>query len=480
MSTSAGWRYPKKTHPPGTGLSAKSALLIIGVVFITLLFLVLVLFVLNGECVSVHCLPTATLGATRTLAPSSIQFYVELCNTGAPCNKTAISVADDKCPAAPAPGTRLSVLALYFAEYVRHDLLRFQEDSLVTTSTANSCPVYLNEATPYVDMEQLYSADPVFMRAVLRTGTGGTLLVDPGNLAPTHPDTGEFVLGDARIANSSAMLAFQTLWIREHNWWAARLHTTVPVPLPLRDPVALDQYLFLVARRIVIAEMQSVVWNEWLPALLGESRFTPGLADEVGEGPDLISPSWAFVAAHAHHLFPGSLRQWGHTGLLTNYTLAQVELSPYASGLAGAAENVLAGAWATPACAGGNATVHSALSGRAGSALNATVQAGIKNWPDFGRMASSGATLAPNDTCSSLLGAWGQAPAPFLGFTANEIIRGTFARIRDADPDYYRRSENKLLSSSWRAQVDRTTLFHIIERNFAAVQPGDSRNLFIV
>ena len=101
-----------------------------------------------------------------------------------------------------------------------------------------------------------------------------------------------------------------TLWLREHNRVAAQLRSF--------KHHWQDEKLFQEARRIVIAEMQHIIYNEWLPIILGsaymdrtglatlESGYSNAYFSE-GSSPDQFDPRVTNEFATAAFRFGHSL-----------------------------------------------------------------------------------------------------------------------------------------------------------------------------
>lgn len=94
-----------------------------------------------------------------------------------------------------------------------------------------------------------------------------------------------------------------TLWHREHN----RIATELAALNPMWD----DETLYQEARRIVIAEIQSITYNEWLPTVLGKHYLNRiKSVDAFSEGVDpTISNSFATAAMQfVTSLMQGTIR----------------------------------------------------------------------------------------------------------------------------------------------------------------------------
>ena len=72
--------------------------------------------------------------------------------------------------------------------------------------------------------------------------------------------------GDVRVNEQLNLIVMHTVWMREHNRVARSLSRL--------NPGWSDETTFQEAKRIVVAEYQHIVYNEWLPVILGAEYMT--------------------------------------------------------------------------------------------------------------------------------------------------------------------------------------------------------------
>jgi hypothetical protein len=139
---------------------------------------------------------------------------------------------------------------------------------------------HINKITSFLDCSAIYGSD-LETAHYLRTFTNGKLRVSEGNLLPWNTADGEFnspidyhapemedatgqmkkffIAGDVRANENPLLIAFHTIFVREHN----RLCDDVKVKHPGWD----DERIYQEARRWLIGYIQNIAFNEWLPAM---------------------------------------------------------------------------------------------------------------------------------------------------------------------------------------------------------------------
>jgi peroxidase len=205
----------------------------------------------------------------------------------------------------------------------------------------------VNSVTSYLDLSQVYGSDQATDDA-LRTFVGGLMKTSPGGLPPLDnttyftpaqlavinasvggmadagslPKSDMFVTGDSRGNETIELTAFQTLFLDNHNRIATELHT--------EHPNWDDEQLFQEARKINIAEYQSIIYNEWIPDVLGPHALAP----YKGYNPNInatIANEFSTVAFRfGHTLLSDALQRQGNNGLgvAANVPLSQDFFDP--------------------------------------------------------------------------------------------------------------------------------------------------------
>ena len=178
-----------------------------------------------------------------------------------------------------------------------------------TTGTSSDNPrQQINANTAFIDGSQIYGTDEV-RAAALRTFEGGQMKTSSGDLLPFNTagfenandahrfaDDELFLGGDIRANENPELLSLQVLFVREHNRIAARAAR--------QNPTWTDEQLYQHARQIVIAELQKITYDEFLPALLGANALPAyrGYRDDVNPG---IANEFATAAYRLGHSMLG-------------------------------------------------------------------------------------------------------------------------------------------------------------------------------
>ena len=131
----------------------------------------------------------------------------------------------------------------------------------------------LNGITAFIDASNVYGSSE-FQSNKLRVKDGsGRLKVDQNTLlpilqqSPSESDQGR-TAGDSRAAEMPGLATMHTVFVREHNRIcdALKLHPDI-------DDSWEDEDFYQNARRILIAQMQKIVYNEYLPVIFGRNEI---------------------------------------------------------------------------------------------------------------------------------------------------------------------------------------------------------------
>jgi peroxidase len=129
--------------------------------------------------------------------------------------------------------------------------------------------------SPHLSTAQTSTVPPQNSPAELRSTDGsGRLKTSEGNLLPFNVNGFDnapsnspnfFLAGDFRANEQIALTAMHTLFMREHNSWADAIAQ--------QNPQLTGDEIYELARMIVSAEIQSITYNEFLPAMLGNNAI---------------------------------------------------------------------------------------------------------------------------------------------------------------------------------------------------------------
>ena len=207
-------------------------------------------------------------------------------------------------------------------------VLRFRR-SIFDPATGVSTPrEQVNTVTAFLDGSVVYGRDPARLHA-LRKHVGGMLLTSANEAslplnAKALPNDNPLarrtkalhLAGDVRVNIQPGLLAMHTLFVREHNrvaemlrahklFAAGLLGTGQPDPAKLaaamQGAAFSDDAIFAGARRVVIAELQAVVYNDYLPLLVGPDALPPytGYKPDVNPGVTTEFATAAFRFGHS-------------------------------------------------------------------------------------------------------------------------------------------------------------------------------------
>ena len=194
----------------------------------------------------------------------------------------------------------------------------------------------LNQLTSFIDGSQIYGSNKQ-RSDQLRTFSGGKLKASFLHGKPFLPFSNSsgacrlprgtqmrcFMAGDMRVNEQFDLSVMHLMWLREHNRIADELARL--------NPGWNDEILYQETRRIIAAQLQHIVYNEFVPIILGKqlmnkfnllltrNGFSQGYSTEINPG---IISSFATAAYRLHTLVPGVIE----LGTANNQVLDRIEL----------------------------------------------------------------------------------------------------------------------------------------------------------
>ena len=127
---------------------------------------------------------------------------------------------------------------------------------------------------------------------VTKTRVGDLLPPEPLSDEPCTRQGGCFLAGNTQVNENTALATMQTVWVRLHNLYAKvidNLGKLKPRVFPTIAPGKSDRntIIFQEARKIVIAILQRIFYDEWLPKVAAVPKYkgyNPSIRAEVRQG----------------------------------------------------------------------------------------------------------------------------------------------------------------------------------------------------
>jgi len=381
-----------------------------------------------------------------------------------------------------------------------------------TTGTSISNPrQQINQITTFLDASNVYGSDAV-RAAALRTNDGtGRLDTSPGDFLPFNtggfpnaggPDPTLFLAGDIRANEQVVLSSMHNLWVREHNFWANRLKTG--------NPAMTGDDIYEAARNVVMAEMQVITYQEFLPVILGSGAIpaytgynpsvNPGIANVFSTaayrlGHTMLSATVLRLDSDGNPITAGPLAL--RDAFFAPTELTSVDVDPYMMGLASqvmqridskVVDDVRNFLFGPPGAGGLDLASLNIQRGRdhglpdyntfriayglapAASFADITIDTTVQ-----GQLAAAYGNVNDIDVWVGAL-AEDHLPGTLVGELLHATLVDQFTRLRDGDPDWY---QNRLNPGAARA-IENQTLAKVIARNTLLLRSDLQHNVFVV
>ncbi len=355
----------------------------------------------------------------------------------------------------------------------------------------------INRITARIDASNVYGSDAARAMALRTLDGTGRLRTSRGDLLPFNdlglpnaggPSPALYLAGDVRANEHVALTAMHTLWVREHNRRARSIAKAEP---------GLDgDAIYWRARARVVAEIQVIAFQEFLPLLIGRLALPRYEGFDPGVDPGICQEFSAAAYRFGHSMIPDRLLRIDAQGApipeghlpLENAFFAPGELTPrigiepYLRGMterparridtrvADSLRNFLFG---PPGAGGFDLVALNIQRGRDHGLMDLNgvrASLGLRRFVDVSEISFDPGVVVElrrvyGDVHDIDLWVGGlaeiHAPGSMVGTTFHAILVDQFTRLRDGDPNFYR----ALYSGGELRELERTTLAKIIRRN---------------
>ena len=350
----------------------------------------------------------------------------------------------------------LSNLVWAWGQFIDHDIVRSKTNAsapIHQLGNLNLTRVEMTNGEPRTCITPLIDGTTIYGDYLnvlpLRDPGACRLRTSNGNLPPFLDDK-NFLCGDERCTEHALLTALHTLFLREHNRLCDELDRM--------RPTWTGEEKFWKARQVVVAKIQRITYEEWLPALLGDQI---GLLESVparGTGIRIVAEFSGAAYRFGHSMVSNTLGQWSLLELFFNRPLIEAQgIEPF-----------LAAALSEPA-----------------QKVDSKVVDGLRNvlfgvedlvTRNFFRARDIG--LGTYQQIAACYGTYVYAqnqPDPLLGLLQEPLAHGSslpvtiativaeqFGRLRRHDPHFYSRVE---LGAYFGYQVGSATIGDVIRKN---------------
>lgn len=182
----------------------------------------------------------------------------------------------------------------------------------------------INQITSYIDASMVYGSDAERALA-LRTLSGGQLKTSGDALLPLNEDAlynaapppfapeEYYLAGDIRANEQPGLTSMHTLFVREHNRLAEEISERDFAGQDLSEP-EIDEAIYQQARQVVVGLVQSITYDEFLPALLGPTGTTSYTGYDSEVNPGIANIFSAALYRVGHTMLPNELAMLDDAG----------------------------------------------------------------------------------------------------------------------------------------------------------------------